>query len=40
LSFFEKIKITKPLVNLIKMRREKTHINKIRNDRREITTNT
>jgi hypothetical protein len=39
--FFEKInKNDKPLVNLIKMSREKTQINKIRNQKGEIITNT
>jgi hypothetical protein len=39
--FFEKInKINKPLANLTKMKREKTQINKIRNKKGEITTNT
>jgi hypothetical protein len=33
-------KIDKPLANLIKMRWEKTQINKIRNIKGEITTNT
>jgi hypothetical protein len=33
-------KIDKPLENMIKMRWEKTQINKIRNKNREITTNT
>jgi hypothetical protein len=38
---FEKInKIDKILANLTKMRREKTQINKIRNEREEVTTNT
>jgi hypothetical protein len=38
---FEKInKIDRPLANLTKMRREKTQINKIRNAKGEITTNT
>ena len=39
--FFEKIsKIDKPLTRLIKQKRERTQINKIRNKRGEITTNT
>jgi hypothetical protein len=39
--FLEKInKIDKPLANLTKMRREKTQINKIRNEKGKITTNT
>jgi hypothetical protein len=33
-------KIDKPLANLTKMRREKTQINKIRNDKGVITKNT
>ena len=38
--FFEKInKIDKPLVRLIKKKREKNQINKIRNEKREVTTN-
>ena len=37
--FFEKInKIDKPLVRLIKKKREKNQINKIRNEKGEITT--
>ena len=37
--FFEKInKIDKPLARLIKKQREKSHINKIRNENGEITT--
>ena len=37
--FFEKInKIDKPLVRLIKEKREKNQINKIRNEKREATT--
>ena len=37
--FFEKIKkIDKHLARLIKKKREKTQINKIRNDKGEITT--
>ena len=37
--FFEKInKIDKPLVRLIKKKREKSQINKIRNENGEITT--
>ncbi|MBB1225481.1 endonuclease, partial [Klebsiella pneumoniae] len=39
--FFERInKIDKPLARLTKKRREKSQINKIRNDRGEITTDT
>ena len=39
--FFEKlIKIGKPLARLIKKKRERTHINKIRNEKGEITTDT
>jgi hypothetical protein len=39
--FFEIInKIDKPLMNLTKMRREKTPISKIRNAKGELTTNT
>jgi transcriptional accessory protein Tex/SPT6 len=38
---FEKInKIDKPLANLTKMRKEKNQINKIINEKGEITTNT
>ena len=38
--FFEKInKIDKPLVRLIKEKREKNQINKIRNEKGEVTTN-
>ena len=37
---FEKInKIDKPLVTLIKSKREKTQINRIRNEKGEVTTN-
>ena len=37
--FFEKInKIDKPLARLIKKEREKNQINKIRNEKRELTT--
>ena len=37
--FFEKInKIDRPLARLIKKRREKNQINKIRNEKGEITT--
>ena len=37
--FFEKInKIDKPLSRLIKKKREKTQINTIRNEKREVTT--
>ena len=39
--FFERInKIDKPLASLIKNKREKTLINKITNEKGEITTNT
>ena len=39
--FFERInKIDKPLANLIKKKRKKTQINKIMNEKGEITTNT
>ena len=39
--FFEKInKIDKPLARLIKKKREKTQINKIRNEKGEVTTDT
>ena len=39
--FFERInKIDKPLTSLIKKKREKTQINKIMNEKGEITTNT
>ena len=39
--FFEKInKIDKPLARLIKKRREKTQINRIRNEKGEVTTDT
>ena len=39
--FFESInKIDKPLASLIKNKREKTQINKIMNEKGEITTNT
>ena len=39
--FFEKInKIDKPLARLIKKKREKTHINRIRNEKGEVTTDT
>ena len=39
--FFEKInKVDKPLSRLIKKNRERTQINKIRNERREIITDT
>ena len=38
-SFFEKInKIDKPLATLIKKKREKTQINRIRNEKGEVTT--
>jgi hypothetical protein len=36
--FFEKINVTnKPMANLTKMSREKTQINKIRNEKWELT---
>jgi hypothetical protein len=39
--FFEKVnKIDKPLVNMTKQRREKTQINKIRDKKGDIATNT
>ena len=39
--FFEKInKIGKPLASLIKKKREKTQINRIRNEKGEVTTDT
>ena len=39
--FFEKInKIDKPLARLINKNREKTQINRIRNEKREVTTDT
>ena len=39
--FFERInKIDKPMTRLIKKKRERTQINKIMNERGEITTNT
>ena len=39
--FFEKIKkIDKPLARLINKKREKTQINRIRNDKEEVTTDT
>ena len=39
--FFEKInKIDKPLARLIKEKREKTQINRIRNEKGEVTTET
>ena len=39
--FFEKInKIDKPLAILIKKKREKTQINRIRNEKGEVTTDT
>ena len=38
-QFFEKInKIGKPLARFIKKKREKNHINKIKNDKGEVTT--
>ena len=40
-QFFEKInKIDKPLARLIKRKREKTQINRIRNEKGEVTTDT
>ena len=39
--FFEKVnKIDKPLARLIKEKREKTQINRIRNEKQEVTTDT
>ena len=39
--FFEKVnKIDKPLARLIKKKKEKTEINRIRNEKREVTTDT
>ena len=39
--FFEKInKIDKPLAKLIKKKRERIHINKLRNEKRKVTTDT
>jgi hypothetical protein len=39
--FFENInKIDKPLANMTKQKREKTQINKIRDEKGDITTNT
>ena len=39
--FFEKInKTDKPLARLMKKKREKTQINRIRNEKGEVTTNT
>ena len=39
--YFEKInKIDKPLATLIKKKREKTHVNRIRNEKREVTADT
>ena len=39
--FFEKInKIDKPLARLIKQKRERTQINKIRNEKGEVTMDT
>ena len=39
--FFEKInKIDKPLATLIKKKREKTQINRVRNEKVEVTTDT
>ena len=39
--FFEKInKIGKPLARLIKKKREKTQMNRIRNEKGEVTTDT
>ena len=41
ICFFEKInKIDKPLARLIKRKREKTQINRIRNEKGEVTTDT
>jgi hypothetical protein len=38
--FFEKInKISKPLANMTKWKREKTQVNKIRDEKGDITTN-
>ena len=38
--FFERInKIDKPLASLIKKKKERTQINKIKNERGEVTTN-
>ena len=40
-QFFEKINtIDKPLARLIKKKREKTQINRIRNEKGEVTTDT
>ena len=40
-QFFEKVnKIDKPLARLTKKRRERTHINKIRSEKGEVTTDT
>ena len=40
-QFFEKInKIDKPLARLIKKKRENTQINRIRNEKGEVTTET
>ena len=40
-SFFEKVnKIDKPLARFIKNRRKRTQINKVRNEKGEITTDT
>ena len=40
-QFFEKIdKVDKPLARLIKKKREKTQINRIRNEKGEVTTDT
>jgi hypothetical protein len=38
--FFEKIKIDKTLTNMTKQRKEKTEINKIRDEKGDITINT
>ena len=39
--FFEKInKVDKPLARLIRKKREKTQINRIRNEKGEVTTDT
>jgi hypothetical protein len=40
LSFKKINKTNKPLANLTEMRRGKTHINKIRNEKEEVKTNT
>ena len=38
--FFEKMNIDKPLARLIKEKSEKNQINKIRNEKGEVTTDT